>query len=158
MSPRSAYPPHLQDIDEAWKGTDNASWLMRMKKRVQYWFSGGPRVPSGFWKFREIPKTLFAFGGKGYWRWENSDGSETRTSWSPGFYLSRIQIWNRYHVALQWPLFFSCHLFYFEEDVMPFPMYMSSFGIGKMFNFYIGWKRDADMVSVPTLFAGGNAE
>ena len=73
--PRSAIPQHV--LDRAWKGTDNDSWLMRLKKKVQYWFAAGPNVPSGFWKWRDIPITLFAIKGKGDWRFENTDGSKT---------------------------------------------------------------------------------
>jgi len=154
--PRSALPEHLQDFD--WSGTDNASWLMRQKKKVQVWLAGGPRVKRGFFKFRELPKTLLALRGGGFLRYENTDGSLVSRISQQGYYLSRIQPWVRWGVTLQWPFFFNCWFIYRAKDVVKYPKYQSAFGIGKMFTFGIGYKRDGDKVYWPTANLGGNFE
>ena len=165
--PKSALPDHLKDFD--WQGTDNASWLMRQKKKIQVLLAAGPRVPSGFFKFRDIPLTVFAVNGKGPQRWENTDGSQTLGNFGSkfefmedlsgsGFYLSRIQPWTRWHISLQWPLFFNFHVIYRQKNVVTYPTYQSAFGITKMFTFGIGFKRDGDKVYWLTMNAGGNFE
>jgi hypothetical protein len=166
--PRSAIPQHVLDRD--WKGTDNDSGLMRLKKKIQYIFAAGPNVPSGFWKWREMPLSLFSIKGKGVWRVENTDGSKSgvlyqkiltkwNTCWSNQIkYISRIQPWCRWHITLQWPLFFNCSVIYRSRDVRTYPIYQSTFGITKMFTFGVGYKRDGDKVYWPTANIGGNFE
>lgn len=157
--PKEAIPERVLKRD--WVGTDNDSWLMRLKKKIQYVFAAGPNVPSGFWKWRDIPKLLFLLHGQGYTRWENTDGSVIGNEfdyYTQEVYLSRIQPWCRWHISLQWPLFFNCHFIYREEDVVKYPKYQSAFGIKKMFTFGIGAKRDADKVYWLTMFFGGNFE
>lgn len=157
--PRSALPKHLQgDVDKVWAGTDNASFLMRCKKRLQILLAAGPRVPSGFFKWREIPITLFCSHSWGYLRFENSDGSKILGAHYPysntviyrkptnSFYLSRIQPWCQFHISIQWPLFFNAHWIYNAHNVVNYPKYKSDFGIKKMITFSIGFKRDADKV------------
>ena len=165
--PKSALPDHLQDFD--WAGTDNASWLMRQKKKLQTLIAASPRVPSGFFKWREFPKTLFIlFGGnkgKDILRYESTDGKVQiglhEPAW-PGtyeaFYLSRIQPWCRWHISLNWPLFFNCHFIYRDRYVVYCPDYKSSFGITRMFTFGIGFKRDGDKIYWLTANLGGNFE
>jgi hypothetical protein len=161
--PKSALPPNYVI------GPDNQSWLMRLKKTVQIWLAAGPRVTpsSSFFNWREIPITLFASKGKGYWRYENTDGTVIRTNYDypedarPAnipMYLSRIQPWCRWHISLQWPLFFNCHCIYRAKDVVICPVYQSDFGIKKMFTFGIGFKRDSDKVYWCTSNIGGNFE
>lgn len=175
--PKEALPDHLRfDLNpDAWKGTDNASWLMRLKKRIQTVFAGSHRVPKGFWKFREFPTTIFTVRGKGAFRLESSTGDQVYRDNDPRYrgliwweptdpdqkgrvYLSRIQIWCRWHFAIQYPLFIQGHVFWRERDIVPWPDYQSDFGISKYFSFQAGWKRDSDGVSWPTVFIGGNAE
>lgn len=163
--PASALPKDYQ------LGPDNRTWLMRLKKKVQIVFAAGPRVPKGFWKWREIPITLFTIKGKQFWRWENSDGSKSEPinyrnfmfngyfDYSKsGIYLSRIQPWCRWHFALMWPLFLNVHVIYRAKNVVEYPKYQSDFGITKMFTFHIGYKRDSDKVYWPTMYVGGNFE
>lgn len=174
MMPKSALPEKMKDLD-FWNSTDNASWLMKLKKRIQYVFAAGPRVPSGFWRWREIPITLFCIRGIGKFRTENTNGSETSYSDKKGgsllsfsyltcdgkihnHYLSRIQCWTNFHVSLQWPFLFNIHLIYKRKDVPRYPKYKSDFGIKKMFTIYFGWKRDSDIVYFPTIYVGGNFE
>lgn len=158
--PRSAIPQHVLDRD--WVGTDNDSWLMRLKKKVQYAFAAGPNVPSGFWKWRDIPIKLIAVKGKGLWRWEDTDGTNIHAAevymYHSELYLSRIQPWCKWHVSLQWPLFFNCHFIYCQKNVVKYPTYQSEFGITKMFTFGIGFKRDGDKVYWLTANLGGNFE
>ncbi len=166
--PRSALPPHLQNFN--WKGTDNASWLMRQKKKVQIWLAAGPRVPSGFWKWREVPRIIFAIRGEGSFRLENTDGTDIHQDdccnpypnkdWNNEFkyYLSRIQPWTRWHLSLQWPLFFNFHIIYRQKNVVDYPTYQSAFGIKKMLTFGFGFKRDGDKVYWLTANLGGNFE
>lgn len=164
--PKSALPPKMRNID-FWDGTDNESWLMKLKKRVQYAFAAGPRVPSGFFKFRDIPKTLILFRGKGLLRYENTDGSSIldedtyiriSKEEQKNYYISRIQPWIRWHFVLLWPLFYNWHFIYKKEDVIEPPKYKSSFGINKMITNGGGYKRDGDKVYWPTANAGGNFE
>jgi len=129
-----------------------------------------PNVPSGFFKWRDIPKVLFALKGQGVLRWENSDGTKilhdyqskilltTHVKDQKLYYLSRIQPWCRWHISLQWPLFFNCHYIFRSEDVVLYPTYQSAFGITKMITFGIGFKRDGDKVYWLTMNAGGNFE
>ena len=171
--PKSALPPHLQNFD--WQGTDNASWLMRQKKKIQYLLAAGPRVPSGFFKWREIPKLMFYAGGAGWPRLENTDGKVTgHQQLKNGFrweqfnvgyhhdpkpaYLSRIQPWLRWHVSIQWPFFFNFHYFMKHKDKVKPPIYRSSFGISKLITFGFGFKRDGDKVYWLTANLGGNFE
>jgi len=163
--PKSALPKHLQDSD--WSGTDNASWIMRQKKKIQYLLAAGPRVPSGFFKWRELPKLLYVASGKGSLRWENTNGTKIVSSYTlldsefenaDEYYLSRIQPWCRWGIVLQWPLFFNCWFIYRKQDVVSPPRYKSAFGITRMFTGGIGFKRDADKVYWLTANLGGNFE
>lgn len=160
--PLSAYPKGYE------LGKDNQSWLMRLKfKYFQVPLTGGPRVPKGFWKFREFPKVLFSFKGRGHWRYENTDGKYAGTQqeliWVGAreykrSYLSRIQPWCRFHFALMWPLGFTFHIFWRQQDVEKYPTYRSDFGIKKMLAGYLGWIRDSDKIYKPKAYLGGNFE
>lgn len=165
MSPRSALPPGYR------LGPDNQSWLMKLKKKVQIWLAAGPRVPDGFFKWREYPKLLFIRRGEGWLRWEDSLGKyitqvvetdEKENFWAINHkiqvYLSRIQPWTRWHVVLQWPLYFNCHFIYRKKDVVQYPQYQSEFGVCKMLTFGIGFKRDSDKIYFLTTNFGGNFE
>lgn len=172
--PKSAIPKHVLDRD--WKGTDNDNWLMRLKKKVQYLVAAGPNVPSGFWKWREMPLTVFAMRSQyGWFRLENTDGSKVgprsttiitlnQDLFVNGMidpddaYISRIQPWCRWGIVLQWPLFFNCWFIYRKRDVVSPPRYKSAFGIKKMATFGIGFKRDGDKVYWLTMNGGGNFE
>ena len=157
--PLSAYPPAYV------LGIDNRGWLMGLKNKVQVWFTGGPRVPSGFWKFRELPKVLFMCWSQnsGQLRYENTDGTKIKTQTmliveAPNFYLSRIQPWTRWHFALMWPLALHWSIIWRAKDVVTYPTYKSDFGITKGFMGYLGWIRDSDRIYKPKCFLGGNFE
>ena len=154
--PLSAYPKNYK------LGPDNQGWLMGLKNKVQVWFSASPRVPSGFWRWREMPTEVFVLRGKGDLRWENTDGSKVFNMFSfpneePN-YLSRIQPWTRWHIALMWPLGIHWSIIWHKKDVAKYPKYQSVFGIKKMFAGYMGWVRDSDKIYKPKLYVGGNFE
>jgi len=157
--PASAYPANYK------LGADNQGWLMGLKNKIQVWFTGGPRVPSGFFRFREIPKTLVLLSGNGDLRYENTAGSRVfrykdfPLFWvTEPFYLSRIQPWTRWHIALMYPLGIHWSFIYRSKDVVSYPTYQSVFGISKMFAGYLGWIRDSDKIYKPKVYAGGNFE
>lgn len=160
MSPKNAYPKGYK------LGPDNQSWLMRQKNKIQVWFTGGPRVPKGFWKWREIPHTLVALKGNGYWRLENTDGTDQMPHllsfiWNGTLsrhYLSRIQPWTRWHIALMFPLAIHFSVIYRSKDVIEYPKYQSDFGWKKGIMGYLGWVRDSDKIYKPKVYAGGNFE
>ncbi len=137
----------MRDIDKVWKGTDNASLVMRLKKRVQYWLAVGPLGKHGYCKAREYPKTLFMIHGVGVER-ESPDGP----------YLSRIQNQCSWHIALRYPFFLTFHIFWDRHDIVPVGEYKSDFGFKKLFNGYLGWGRDDQPFYYPKVYAGGNFE
>jgi hypothetical protein len=160
--PKSALPPEMWDLS-FWDGTDNAAWYMKIKKRIQYVFAGGPRVPEGFFRFRELPKTIFAVKGKGYWRTENTNGTAFLAVPAPKdmsyrHYMCRVQCWSRWSFLIQWPLFINFHIFWRRKTKAYPPRYQSDFGLHKLFTFHIGYKRDSDKVYWPTAYLGGNFE
>lgn len=140
----------------AWKGTDT-EWKRWVKGLQAFRFEG-------------LPRTLFAARGRGPFRWENSDGSKKIADYADrvlfreslqdaGYYLSRIQYWTRWHVQLQWPLFFAVHVYHRPLDVPMFPNEpREDLSIKRMFSFQIGFKRDGDGVSWLTMFLGGRWE
>ena len=103
-----------------------------------------------FRKWRAVPVRLWANGGAGRWRFE-ADGEPDLPDKELGhfpdsspYYLSRNQLWKRWHVALQWPLFFSAHWYKSAADVIP-PGQRADRD-GKIWIFYFGAKRDADAI------------
>lgn len=138
--PWSALPPH-KNRPQYWDGYDDDDhWYTKWRKQVKGWFAFGPRATERWARFREFPITLVAFFGPGESRWEN-DVMAVRSVNKPvflfhptAFYLSRVQYWTDWHVQLQWPLFFGCHF--------------------ARYQFYIGFKRDADRVYWLALFFG----
>lgn len=127
------------------------------------WFAYGPRDKHWYHRWREMPIVLFALFGKGDSRWETSGGElKVRSPNVPilwfrpwNFYLSRIQYWCRWHVQLQWPLFFSCHFYWKAKSVPPYTSDTDT--DGKLFYFYIGAHRDADKVYwFPSFYMGFN--
>lgn len=157
----SALPEHLnspEEVEVSFPDDSKNGPIMRwFLKKTKAWFAFGPRATEWWARWREYPVVLLAVGGEGVWRGESSDGSYTDYITSkvlvPGWenkpgdhyvaeriYLSRIQYWKRWHVQLQWPLFFACHV-----TVR-----------GRVTYFYVGAHRDADKVYwFPSAFLGG---
>lgn len=172
--PWSAVPDHLNPHinPTAWKGTDQDVWWKRWLIPYKGWMAFGPRATEKWARFREVPYTLFARKGKGYYRLESSDGHRewgvhdiTETIWFdsneevPPIYLSRSQYWTKWHIQLQWPLFVAFHIYWRLRDVPSFPdRPREDLSILHMFQFQIGFKRDADKVYWLTMGAGGRHE
>lgn len=147
----------MRNIDEIWKGTDNGSRLMRFKKRIQYWLAVGPLGTHWHCKDRRLPTALVIYGG-GKLRYETGDGKQKFVHPYPDTYLSRIQPWCRWHLAIQRPPFITGHIFWSKKDVQFYPDYKSDFGFKKLFNFYFGYGRDDQPFYYPKTTVNGNME
>lgn len=117
-------------------------------------------------KWRMMPMVLLAVRGKGVWRFEDNQHQfggahnynllvlrrpEDNGRWN---YLSRIQPWCRWHVALHWALLISLHWFWKAEDVLPVMTNQDT--DGKVISLYRGWHYDADKTFWGDGAAAGN--
>lgn len=166
---KSALPKHLDEAKE-WDGTDWDTWLQRPLLKIKHWFAFGPRAKERWARWREFPMVLFAVRGRGNWRFEDTDGSsqykDVEGSKSIFFennlhkhavggmqlgYLSTIQYWAKWHIAVQWPFHFTAHV-YFKE---PPEFQEKPKDDHRMVFVRFGARRDADMVYwFPSLFVG----
>ena len=170
--PKSALPEHIDEAHE-WNGKDDDQhWYTKWRKYVKSWFAFGPRATERWARWREYPVVLFGIRGRGVWRGESSDGSHqdcisdrvlTRHSEHEAgdhyvperIYLSRVQLFCRWHIQIQWPLFVAFHWYSKSEDVLRFPDKADM--DGKLWFFYFGAKRDADRVYwCPAVYVGRN--
>lgn len=125
-------PEHINEPHE-WNGKDDDDhWYTAWRKYVKGYFC---------FKFGRLPRVVFAARGAGRWRLEDDTfsggldaGVLVNRKFGGGWYLSRVQYWTNWHLALQWPLFLHGHY-------------------GK-WQFYVGFKRDADKVYWLALYAG----
>lgn len=155
-----ALPEHIDEPSE-WKGTDHDNWLFRwfIPIKLKY-LCFGPRDSHKWHKWREWPIVLFAKGSKDIWRIEDDVSDEGRLTPKPfpEEYLSRIQYWKRWHIAIQWPFFLVFHFYFRQKDVPQYPHHVTPDGLstdGKLFYFYFGAHRDADKVYwIPSVFIG----
>ena len=112
-------------------------------------------------QWREFPILLIGYFGKGFIRYESTNGKaefaensefilneknmqieDHATGLLIPVYISRIQLWCRWHIALHWPFLLTGHFYWKEADVLP---EMSKENRdGKMMNGYRGYHRDAD--------------
>ncbi len=135
--------------DGQFKGLFGRLWW-KWKKLSKPWEAFGPL--SRFWwaRFRVYPQTVFAIGGKGPWRIEtdlddHAYNDDDKYLWFPEAsycYLSRQQLWKRWHLQIQWPLFVAFHVYPKAADVLAPGEHTDR--DGKLFYFYIGFKRDTD--------------
>lgn len=112
-------------------------------------------------KWRLMPTTIIAIRGKGAWRLENTDSKfivpnelsptmlfprlETTVAGAmTPFYLSRVQRWCRWHLAIQWPFLIQGH-FYLKVADVPTPATEHDTD-GQLVNGYRGWHRDEDQI------------
>ena len=112
-------------------------------------------------KWRLLPTTVWAIKGKGPWRLESTDSKyiiamqdesfvffprweTSAASIITPFYLSRIQRWARWHIAIQWPFLIQGH-FYKRAEYVPTATDSPDVD-GKVFSFYRGWHRDEDEI------------
>lgn len=111
-----------------------------------------------FKQWRYMPMTIAGYYGNGWVRYE-SDEHENGNShagwifWHEPFvilptgaripgYISRVQYWCRWHVALHWPLLITAHLYPNAGNVLkPGERGQTD---GKVYSFYRGWHRDGD--------------
>lgn len=113
-------------------------------------------------RWRRVPTVVLAIKGRGAWRMEVAGSAPadaplteptilffprletSAASLLAPLYLSRIQYWCRWHVALHWPLVITGHWYFKAQDVLP----AGDRGDrdGKVFSFYRGWHFDADLV------------
>jgi hypothetical protein len=170
--PQSAMPEHINDPEEIEAAFPDDSqygngWFGRFykwtHKKSKTWFAFSYRCTEPWAKWRKYPKVLFAIAGEGFWRFE-CDGSESCIStdgrwyilnedFSPD-YLSRIQYYTRWHIAIQWPLMVSIH-FYPKASDVPVPGEPRPGSDGKVW--YAYWNHfDADLVywTFVSLFLG----
>lgn len=122
-------PEHL-DSPEEWAGKDDSKhWYTDWRRYVKGWFA--------FSFNQRMPRVIWAIKAKaGLWRYECDlyDRYEYALINSKGWYLSRVQYLSKWHVQLQWPLFFAGH-------------------VGK-WQWYVGLKRDADKIFWLALYCG----
>lgn len=167
--PLSALPQELQDVENHFPDDDQYNkvpvfgrlyrWY---QKTTKTWFAFSYRCTEWWARWRKYPKVLLAVSGKGSWRYEFEQygdvvafGSRVifNESLSMG-YLSRIQYYKRWHLAIQWPLIVNFH-FYFRESDVPKPGEPRPDLDGKLLYFY--WNHfDADLVywMITSIFIG----
>jgi hypothetical protein len=88
-----------------------------------------------------------AVKGRGPWRLENTDSTsiiDSDTVEKPGYYLSRVQKWCRWHFAVQWPFCLQFHVYYKQSDVPSNGNEKDT--DGKLLFIYRGWHRDEDEI------------
>jgi hypothetical protein len=171
--PKSAMPEHLNDpeeIDAAFPDDDQygTNWFGRLyrwyNKKTKTWFAFSYRCTEWWAKWRVYPRVLFAIGGKGPWRWEPTYtrkpdiydyNKNPTTGGQPAFYyLSRIQYYKRWHLAIQWPFIVTFHVYFRASDV-PVCGTPSPITDGKLLFFF--WNHfDADLVywMITSIFLG----
>lgn len=175
--PRCALPEHINDKEEIENAfPDDSQYkgffgnlIRKWNKATKHIDAWGWRCPPGFaftywppfilWKkWRVTPVVLLAFRGKGWWRVEkDGDGDNfvhNLKDIPKGWYLTRVQLWCRWHVQLQWPLFFCVHWYKDAKDVIPAGEKADR--DGRLYLFYIGAKRDGDCYWYLSCFPGEN--
>lgn len=164
--PKSALPEHLQDIKANFEDDKQFGygWFGRVytwvNQKTKTWFAFSYRCTEWWARWRKYPRVLWAVGGEGTWRYENEDGEYTPLFPPLGlgltYYLSRQQLYKRWHFAIQWPLMISFHFYPRAADV-PRPNEPHSDLDGKVWFFYWG-HFDADLVywMVTSMYVGKN--
>lgn len=150
--PWSALPEHIDEPSE-WAGTDFDKPGWRWHNQIKGWFAYGPRAKEWWARWRGVPKVIFALRGAGEWRYE-SDAELWKGE--TGIYLSRVQYYCRWHVALQWPLQLSFHWYWHAADVPTAPDRPKDLSMKKLVFGYGPTHRDSDTVYwFPSFFLGG---
>lgn len=169
--PKSALPVELQDVENHFPDDDQfgTNWFGKAyrwyQKKTKTWFAFSYRCTEWWAKWRPYPKLVFAIGGRGNWRWEAIQPAKPEifdwnrnplTGGQPAFYyLSRIQYYKRWHLAIQWPFIISFH-FYFKAKDVPTPVDIPRPDTdGKLFFFY--WNHfDGDLIywMLTSIFVG----
>lgn len=134
MAPLSALPDHLnsrEEIEANFPDDDQYgnTWYGKafrwFKKETRGYRAFGPRATEWWARWREQPIVLLAVRGKGAWRWESFISGDVLDFREPfedltkyNYYLSRIQPYCRWHVAVQWPLQVTFHC-YWKASTVP---------------------------------------
>jgi len=114
-------------------------------------------------QWRKVPKILFAIKGDGVWRfeadgkpdlWSHLDDPKEYLKEHPDYYLSRMQLWSDWHIAIQWPIFFSYHIYDIPDTAIK-PGKKENRD-GEITTAYAGAKRDTDCFWFVSFFAGEN--
>lgn len=134
--PRSALPSHLNDAHEIEKAFPDdeqfgtSTWYGRLyrwlNKSTKTWFVFSYRATEWWARWRRYPVVLLAIGSNDAWRMESKFGEVfTFNPYKPPLhgYLSRIQYYKRWHLAIFWPLMLSFHFYPKASDV---PVYDST--------------------------------
>ena len=123
--------------------------LKRFNKLTKPWSVFGPRSKFSWSRWNFPPTVLFKVGGKGSWRYENVQPlGASDESLHPGYVvLSRCQYYKRWHLAVQWPLMVTFHVYWHEKDVpVEGQPWTNEFDISRLLFAYgpIHW--DADII------------
>lgn len=170
-----ALPDHLNEESEIENAFPDDSQFKgffgklyrKFHKVTKPWGAFGPR--SKFWwaRWRTFPMTLIALRGPGRFRFEKDDMEVVQWDESPfsfifnadfhDHYLSRIQYYCRWHIAVQWPLQISAHWYWRDTFEMPkFPNRPADTTIKDMIFVYGPIHRDGDVVYwLLSFFIGG---
>lgn len=171
--PISAMPEHLNSREEIEAAFPDDSqygdgWFGRLykwyHKETKTWFAFSYRCTEWWARWRKYPKVLFAVRGNGRWRFETpvsdfatTEGMLVDMKWQ-SCYMSRIQYYCRWHIAIQWPLMVSFHFYPKVEDVPVYGQPLDSKKLkGKVWFGY--WNHfDADLVywMVTSAYLGRN--
>lgn len=174
--PISALPDHLKDVENAFPDDDQygTNWFGRLYRKynkvTKTWFAFSYRCTEWWAKWRKVPKLLFVLHGEGLLRIESDAGRSALWNETTGFpldklgtyisggvwYLSRIQKYTRWHIAVQWPLMVSFHCYPKAEDVLRYgePEWGTD---GKLWFFY--WNHyDSDLIywMLTSIYSGKN--
>lgn len=159
----TALPSHLDskaERDKAFPDDDQygEGLFGRLWRRYKKWSRAarafGPRDVHWYHRFREKPVVLFklGFGDEGYWRFEPEVSLDGKNGY---LYLSRIQYWKRFHVALHWPFCITWNVYWSSKDVPVYPDKRVGLTLKQHFTGYIGFPRNSDKYYTgPTLSIG----
>lgn len=170
--PRSALPPHLQDIEANFADDKQFGYgffgriYTWINQKTKTWFAFSYRCTERWARWRKTPRILAAYFGKGSSRFESADGDDTTATtglwwWKHDttiydYYASRIQYYCRWHIMIQWPLMLSFHWYPKKKDT-PYPGKMRPNLDGKVICGYWG-HFDAGLIywMVTSMYVGRN--
>lgn len=122
--------------------------LKRFNKLTKPWSVFGPRSRFSWAAWQFPPREIFKIGGgKGEWRYETVAARIDATTIQVHHALSRCQYYKRWHLAVQWPLMVTFHVYWHEKDVpVEGQPWTNEFDISRLFFAYgpIHW--DADII------------
>lgn len=114
--PKSALPEHINDPEEIERAFPDDSqygnglfgrFYKWIHKETKTWFAFSYRCTEWWAKVKKHPTILLCVGGSGPWRFESNFGDQLSGGKIPMFfrsrhvYLSRVQYYKRWHLAIQ---------------------------------------------------------